>query len=219
MTEDIRRYSNGYDLETASQSQDQDTENCSEKTTLLKKLSPNRRSERIRLVVTIWIMLTILIPFNLYADYKCTNLIVPTDYYTVSNQKSMLYGITTGNNTFQCYSNRDCGHGKCDEVIAIDNKVIGSECICDSDYYMVDDGVCDGRMLSGLATLIISILFGELGIDLCFLARGNPSYIFFGVVKGLTGGCCGVWYVFDIVLIAMGLMTDGYGHYLTPIMR
>ena len=46
-------------------------------------------------------------------------------------------------------------------------------------------------------TLIMSILFGSLGVD-----RFIMGHILLGVLKLLTLGGCGVWWLVDVILIA-----------------
>ncbi len=46
-------------------------------------------------------------------------------------------------------------------------------------------------------TLIMSIIFGQLGVD-----RFIMGQIGLGIVKLITLGGCGVWWIIDIILIA-----------------
>lgn len=48
-----------------------------------------------------------------------------------------------------------------------------------------------------LVALLLSIFLGTLGIDSFYLGK-----IWQGVVKLLTGGGCGVWWLIDVILIA-----------------
>ena len=54
-----------------------------------------------------------------------------------------------------------------------------------------------------LATLLISFLVGWFGIDRFYL-----GYTALGVLKLITLGGCGIWYLVDLILIAMGKMDD-----------
>ena len=51
--------------------------------------------------------------------------------------------------------------------------------------------------LNWTVTLVISILFGWLGID-----RFMMGQIGLGILKLITGGGFGIWWVIDIILIA-----------------
>jgi hypothetical protein len=54
-----------------------------------------------------------------------------------------------------------------------------------------------------LTTLIISFLVGWFGIDRFYL-----GYTGLGILKLITFGGCGVWYIVDLILIAMGNLDD-----------
>ena len=64
-------------------------------------------------------------------------------------------------------------------------------------------------MKSKTTTLIISILLGGLGIDRFYL-----GYTKLGIIKLITGGGFGIWWVYDIYLIASGKMKDFNGNAL-----
>ncbi|RUP48817.1 TM2 domain-containing protein [Jimgerdemannia flammicorona] len=63
---------------------------------------------------------------------------------------------------------------------------------------------------SWLAALLFSIFLGPLGVDRFYL-----GYIFTGILKLVTAGLGGIWWVVDIVLIAAGALPDHYGCYLS----
>jgi TM2 domain-containing membrane protein YozV len=62
-------------------------------------------------------------------------------------------------------------------------------------------------MKSKIVALILSILLGELGVDRFYL-----GYIGLGVLKLLTGGGLGIWWIIDIIYIATGKMKDANGN-------
>ena len=64
-------------------------------------------------------------------------------------------------------------------------------------------------MKSKTTTLIISILLGELGIDRFYL-----GYIGLGILKFITLGGFGIWWIIDIISIATGKMKDSKGNAL-----
>ena len=55
--------------------------------------------------------------------------------------------------------------------------------------------------------LIVSILFGGLGVD-----RFMTGHIGTGVLKLITGGGCMVWWLIDLVNIAQGKLRDADGY-------
>jgi len=57
-----------------------------------------------------------------------------------------------------------------------------------------------------MITLILSILLGQLGVDRFYLGE-----IGLGVLKLITCGGLGVWWIIDIVLVATRKMTDSDG--------
>lgn len=65
-------------------------------------------------------------------------------------------------------------------------------------------------MKSKTTALILSILLGELGIDRFYL-----GYTGLGILKLLTFGGCGIWWIIDIISIATGKMTTKDGQALT----
>ncbi len=57
-------------------------------------------------------------------------------------------------------------------------------------------------MKSKTTALILSILLGELGIDRFYL-----GYTGLGILKLITAGGFGIWWLIDLILIATGKMT------------
>ena len=55
--------------------------------------------------------------------------------------------------------------------------------------------------------LILSIFLGEFGIDRFFL-----GYTGLGIIKLLTIGGFGIWWIIDIIKIANGSMKDAQGN-------
>lgn len=58
-----------------------------------------------------------------------------------------------------------------------------------------------------LVALLLSALLGTLGIDRFYL-----GYVGLGVLKLLTGGGCGIWWLIDLILIAMNRLPDSNGN-------
>ena len=62
---------------------------------------------------------------------------------------------------------------------------------------------------SWTTALILSILLGGLGIDRFYL-----GYTGLGILKLITGGGFGIWWLIDLIMIATGKMTDAKGQAL-----
>jgi len=57
-----------------------------------------------------------------------------------------------------------------------------------------------------LVALLLSILLGSLGVD-----RFYMGYVGLGILKLLTAGGCGVWWLIDVILIATRKLQDADG--------
>lgn len=60
-----------------------------------------------------------------------------------------------------------------------------------------------------LVALLLSIFLGKLGID-----RFYTGYIGLGILKLLTCGGLGIWWLIDLILIAAGNFRDADGELL-----
>lgn len=60
-----------------------------------------------------------------------------------------------------------------------------------------------------IAALILSIFVGQFGVD-----RFYTGYVGLGILKLLTLGGCGIWWLIDVILIAMGKFRDSDGNEL-----
>jgi hypothetical protein len=58
-----------------------------------------------------------------------------------------------------------------------------------------------------LIALIFSVLLGCLGVDRFYL-----GYVGLGILKLMTFGGCGIWYLIDVILIAMNKLPDAQGN-------
>jgi len=57
-----------------------------------------------------------------------------------------------------------------------------------------------------VVTLVLAVFLGPLGID-----RFYTGKIFVGVLKLLTFGFGGIWWLIDIILLVTGNYNDGHG--------
>lgn len=57
-----------------------------------------------------------------------------------------------------------------------------------------------------LVALLLSIFLGQLGVD-----RFYMGYIGTGILKLLTLGGCGIWWLVDVILIATKKLKDANG--------
>lgn len=63
---------------------------------------------------------------------------------------------------------------------------------------------------SWLIALLLSIFLGQLGIDRFYL-----GYIGTGILKLITLGGCGVWWLIDVILIVTNKLNDVDGNPLS----
>lgn len=110
----------------------------------------------------------------------------------------------------KCQFDDDCGHGEC--VISFSRQFPNgtSACQCSSSYAS-RNGVCNYERRDKVTAFIVSLLFGYLGVDWFYLARGSPKYNGLGVLKLFTLGGIGVWYIIDIIRIGIDDFDDGDG--------
>lgn len=68
-----------------------------------------------------------------------------------------------------------------------------------------------------LLALLLSIFLGSLGVDRFYL-----GYITLGIIKLLTAGGFGIWYIIDIILLATDKLPDAQGRPLSkgvPVLK
>ncbi|SJZ65629.1 TM2 domain-containing protein [Mycoplasmopsis verecunda] len=64
---------------------------------------------------------------------------------------------------------------------------------------------------SYVALVLLSIFLGALGID-----RFYAGNVLLGILKLITAGGFGIWYIIDIVLAIVGAFKDNQGLYIRP---
>lgn len=65
------------------------------------------------------------------------------------------------------------------------------------------------KQRSWLVAVLLSLFLGGLGVDRFYL-----GYTGLGVLKLITAGGCGLWFLIDLILILMGKMKDADGNEL-----
>ena len=86
---------------------------------------------------------------------------------------------------YPCTSQGECGEGTCNVEV----------CKCTEGWINYDGKPCSYALKSKFSAFIISFLFGPLGADWFYLARGSIGYIIAGIFKLLTLGGFGIWYL------------------------
>ncbi len=69
--------------------------------------------------------------------------------------------------------------------------------------------MAEGEKKQFMTALLLSLFLGGLGIDRFYL-----GYTVLGIVKLLTGGGCGIWWLIDLILIATKHLKDANGNEL-----
>jgi len=67
--------------------------------------------------------------------------------------------------------------------------------------------MAEGEKKQFLTALLLSVFLGGLGVDRFYL-----GYTVLGIVKLLTGGGCGIWWLIDVILIATKKLKDVNGN-------
>ena len=102
-----------------------------------------------------------------------------------------------------CLTNANCGYpnGQC----------IINECICAKGWITVEQTACTYQLKPKLTTFLLSFFVGVFGVDWFYLSLGNAAYIIAGVIKLLTFGGLGIWWLVDWIRILVNAFYDGNG--------
>ena len=72
-------------------------------------------------------------------------------------------------------------------------------------------GAIGGSGKDWTVALVLSVLLGELGVDRFYL-----GYTGLGILKLVTLGGCGIWWIYDVIMIATQKLPDAEGQ---PLVR
>jgi hypothetical protein len=125
-------------------------------------------------------------------------------------QKHYRRNVNEYEDLIECYDDDDCNHGKCEAITDFrGNYLNASECICNKGYIDNDNKVCIYKQRKQLVAFLLSFFVGNLGVDWFYLAHGNGVYIFAGIMKLITLGGCGIWWIVDWIRILIDEFPDG----------
>lgn len=148
----------------------------------------------------------LLIFYVVYITVGATLGLFEWQFRTLENPLSLKREISALN----CTRSSECGHGTCEP-----DGPTGHVCVCKKGW--INRGrTCNYEQRSKLAAFLISLFAGTLGADWFYLALGNGLYIFAGIVKLLTIGCGGIWWLVDWIRILADGFPDGNGVALGP---
>ena len=127
-------------------------------------------------------------------------------YYSSTPTKSFVQKRSTA-----CTVDADCGNGVCVQ----DGSSLVYNCQCNSGYVDDNNGtVCGYEQKSELVAFLLSFFIGVFGADWFYLCKGNGLWIFAGIMKLLTLGFFGIWWLVDWIRILCGAFGDGNGYAL-----
>ena len=111
-------------------------------------------------------------------------------------------GGDTVEGSIACGSNAEC--------VAFNETL--NICKCDKCYSNDPSSLelCSVKHLPALALLLITIFVGFCGVDHCVASGCSCPGVCFGILKALTAGGLGIWYICDIVFAGTGTWNDRY---------
>jgi TM2 domain-containing membrane protein YozV len=105
-----------------------------------------------------------------------------------------------------CSNNINCGspNGQC----------VSNQCICSRGWIITDQSGCTYQLKSKLTAFLLSFFVGFFGVDWFYLSLGNGAYIIAGIIKLITCGGFGIWWIVDWIRLLANAFLDGNGIYL-----
>ncbi|UJR24666.1 hypothetical protein I4U23_006039 [Adineta vaga] len=102
-----------------------------------------------------------------------------------------------------CSNDINCGspNGQC----------ILNECICTKGWIINDQSGCTYQQKSKLTAFLLSFFLGFFGIDWFYLSVSNVFYIIAGIIKLITLGGFGIWWIVDWIRLLANGFQDGNG--------
>ena len=67
--------------------------------------------------------------------------------------------------------------------------------------------MAEGEGKSKMVTLVLSLFFGYLGAHRFYTGHTVP-----GIIQLVTGGGCGFWTLYDLIMIVLGKFQDAEGN-------
>ncbi len=102
-----------------------------------------------------------------------------------------------------CSTNLNCGspNGEC----------ILNQCICSRGWIIIDQSGCTYQLKSKLTAFLLSFFVGVFGVDWFYLSVTNAAYIIVGIIKLITFGGFGIWWIVDWIRLLANAFPDGNG--------
>lgn len=76
---------------------------------------------------------------------------------------------------------------------------------------MMDQSGCTYQLKSKLTAFLLSFFVGIFGIDWFYLSVSNVVYIILGILKLITVGGLGIWWLVDWIRLLANAFDDGNG--------